>query len=150
VTDLSQYQWVTLKNRRLNFGLISGRVVMVFGGAKPMGSITVDRLDAVVHGPEGVSADAKTLRVGALGIILIVDHLATMAKYADSGRQLHNRIFKLFNGSAYAREMIAATCRSAFNQTSAGGDAGYYIASANRQLQSWSTDTVDVEVQLVA
>jgi hypothetical protein len=146
MTDLSQYQWVTLKNRRLNFGLIGGRVVTVFGGAKPDGSITVDRLDAVVHGPEGVTPDGHTLAVGAMAIILIVDHLATMTKYANSGRQLHNRLFKLFNGSAYAREMIAATCRSAFNQTSAGGDAGYYIAAANRQLQSWSTDTVDLEV----
>jgi hypothetical protein len=150
MTDLSLYQWVTLKNRRLHFGLIGGRVVIVRGGAKPVGSITVDRLDAIVHGPEGVTPDGHTLAVGAVAIILIVDHLATMAKYASSPRQLHPRLFKLFAGSAYAREMIAATCRTAFNQTSAGGDAGYYIAAANRQLQSWSTDTVDVEVQLVA
>jgi hypothetical protein len=148
--DLSHYQWVTLKNRRLNFGLIGRRVVMVFGGAKPVGSITVDRLDAVVHGTEGFTPDGHSLAVGATAIILIVDHLATMAKYANSPRQLHARLFQLFAGSAMAPEMIAATCRSAFNQTSAGGDAGYYIAAANRQLQSWSTGTVDVEVQLVA
>jgi hypothetical protein len=150
MTDLSLYQWVTLKNRRLNFGLIGGRVVMVFGGSKPVGSVTVDSLDAVVHDPEGVTPDGHTLAVGAMAIILIVDHLATMAKYADSPRQLRARLFQLFAGSKYAPEMIAATCRSALNKTSAAGDAGYYIAAANRQLQSWSTNTVDVEVQLVA
>lgn len=143
-------QIVTIKNRHLHFGLIGGRVVMVFGGAKPTGSATVDRLDAVVHAPEGVTPDGHTLAVGAMAIILIVNHLATMAKYADSPRQLHARLFKLFAGSAMAPEMIAATCRSAFNHTSAGGDAGYFIAAAHRQLQSWSTNTVDVEVQLVA
>jgi hypothetical protein len=150
MTDLSLYQWVTLKNRRLHFGLIGGRVARVIGGAKPEGSVTVERLDAVVHGPEGVTPDGHTLAVGAMAIILIVDHLATMAKYAYSPRQLHARLFQLFAGSAMAPEMIAATCRSAFNQTSVAGDAGYYIAAANRQLQSWSTNTVDVEVQLVA
>ena len=80
-------QIVTLKNRRLHFGLIGRRVASVFGGAKPVGSITVDRLDAVVHEPEGVTPDGHTLAVGAIAIILIVDHLAKVAKYADSPRQ---------------------------------------------------------------
>jgi hypothetical protein len=143
-------QIVTLKNCRMHFGLIGGKPITVFGGAKPDGSITVDRLDVTVDGPEGVTPDGRTLRIGALGIILTIDHLATIQSYANSPRQLHKRLFRLLAGSAHASAMVAATCRSAFNKTSAAGDAGYYIAAANRQLQSWSTDTVDVEVQLVA
>ncbi len=146
MTDLSIFQIVTLKHRRLHFGLIGRRVVMVFAGAKPEGSVTVERLEAVINEPEGLSADGKTLRVGALAIVLIADHLATIQSYANSPRRLHERLFKLFAGSAYAREMIAATTRAVFNHPGVGGDSGYYMAIAKRQLQSWSTDTVDVEV----
>ena len=72
--------WVTLRGRRINFGLIGGRVVVVCGGARPFSSVTVDRLDAVVDDAEGVTADGTTLNVGALGIVLIVDHLVSDRK----------------------------------------------------------------------
>lgn len=145
--DLSMLQIVTLKNRRVHFGLIGGRPIMVFGGAKPVGSMTVERLDAVVHEPEGVTPDGRTLAVGSMGIILLVDHLATLATYANSPRRLHERLLQLFAGSAFAPEMIAATCRAAFGHPGVGGDTAYYIDAAKRQMQSWSTDTLDVEVQ---
>ncbi len=140
------FQIVTLRNRRINFLMIGGRAIIAFGGKKPYSSVTVERLEAVINEPEGLSADGKTLRVGALAIVLIADHLATIQSYANSPRRLHERLFKLFAGSAYAREMIAATTRAVFNHPGVGGDSGYYIAIAKRQLQSWSTDTVDVEV----
>ena len=148
--DLSILQIVTLKNRRLHFGLIGGRPIMIFGGAKPVGSVTVERLDAVVHEPEGVTPDGCTLTVGSMGIILLVDHLATLATYANSPRRLHERLFLLLAGGACAPEMIAATCRAAFGHPGVGGDTTYYIAHAHRQMQSWSTANVDVEVQLGA
>ena len=148
--DLSILQIVSLKNRRLHFGLIGGRTIMVFGGAKPVGSVAVEQLDAVVHDPEGVSPDGQTLAVGALAIILIANHLATLATYANSPRRLHERLLQVFAGSAFAPEMIAATCRAAFGHPGVGGDTTYYIAHADRQMQSWSTDTVDVQVQLGA
>jgi hypothetical protein len=144
--DLSIFQIVTLKHRHLHFGLIGGRAIIAFGGKKPHGSITVDRLDVVMHDAEGLSADGKTLRVGALGIILIIDHLATMQSYANSPRQLHKRLFRLLAGSAHASAMVAATCRAAFSHPGVGGDTGMYLRAATRQLESWSTDTVDVEV----
>ena len=143
---LELFDWVTLRGRRINFGLIGGRVVMVFGGAKPFGSITVDRLDAVVNDDEGVTADGTTLNVGALGIVLIVDYLAKIHCYARSPRLMNERVFDLFSGSMFISEMYAATIRAALSLPDVGGDTAYFIDAAKRQMQSWSTDTVDVEV----
>ena len=144
--ELDSFERVTLRGRRINFGLIGGRVVMVFGGAKPFGSVTVERLDAVVCDAEGVAPDATTLNVGALGIVLIVDHLAKIHCYARSPRLMNERVFDLFSGSAFISEMSRATIRAALGLPDVGGDTGYFIEAAKRQLQSWSTDTVDVEV----
>ena len=143
---LELFDWVKLRGRRINFGLIGGRVVVVCGGAKPFSSVTVDRLDAVVCDVEGVTADGTTLNVGALGIVLIVDHLAKIPSYARSPRLLNERVYDLFSGSAFFPEMHRATIRAALSLPDVGGDTGYYIEAAKRQLQSWSTDTVDVEV----
>ena len=144
---LELFDWVTLRGRRINFGLIGGRVVVVFGGAKPFGSVTVDRLDAVVCDTEGVTADGTTLNVGALGIVLIVDHLAKIPCYARSPRLMHDRVFDLFSGSMFISEMYAATIRAALSLPDVGGDTTYFKEKAIQQMQSWSTDTVDVEVE---
>ena len=143
---LDPYEWVTLRGRRINFGLIGGRVVVVCGGAKPFSSVTVDRLDAVVDDAEGVTADGTTLNVGALGIVLIVDHLAKIPRYARSPRLMNERVFDLFSGSMFIQEMYAATIRAALGLPDVGGDTTYFKEAAIQQMQSWSTDTVDVEV----
>lgn len=143
---LALFDWVTLRDRRINFGLIGGRVVLVFGGAKPHGSVVVDRLDAVVRDPEGVTADGRTLAIGALGIASIAEHLATIDTYARSPRRLHDRLSRLLAGSMYAPEMIAATVRAAVGHPGVGGDTTYFIEHAKRQMQSWSTYEVDVVV----
>lgn len=144
---LALFQWVSLRDYRINFGLIGGRVVLVFGGARPRGSVVVDRLDAVVDEQEGVTDDGRTLAIGALGIASIAEHLASIDTYARSGRLLHERLCQLLAGGAFAPEMIAATIRAALGLPSPGGDCGYYIAAANRQMASWSTDAVDVTVK---
>lgn len=144
---LALFQWVSLRGHRLHFGLIGGRVVLVFGGTRPHGSVVVERLDAVVHEAEGVTDDGRTLAIGALGIALIAEHLASIETYASSPRRLHERLCRLLSGSAFAPEMMRATIRAALGLPSPGGDCGYYIEAANRQLASWSTDTVDVMVK---
>ena len=143
---LEFFDWVTLHGRRINFGLIGGRVVVVCGGAKPFGSVTVEWLDAVVDDAEGVTADGTTLNVGALGIVHIVGHLAKIPRYARSPRLINERVFDLFSGSAFISEMSRATIRAALGLPDVGGDTGYFIEAAIQQMQSWSTDTVDVEV----
>ena len=144
---LELFDWVKLRGRRINFGLIGGRVVVVCGGAKPFGSVTVDRLDAVVWDVEGVTADGTTLNVGALGIVLIIDHLAKIPSYARSPRLMNERVYDLFSGSAFFPEMSRATIRAALSLRDVGGDTTYFKEKAIQQMQSWSTDTVDVEVE---
>lgn len=144
---LALFEWVSLRDRRIHFGLIGGRVVLVFGGAKPRGSVVVDHLDAVVSDPEGVTADGRTLAIGVLGIASIVEHLATIDTYARSGRLLHERLCRLLAGSMHAPEMSAATVRAAVGHPGVGGDTTYFIEHAKRQMQSWSTDAVDVTVK---
>lgn len=139
---LALFDWVTLRNRRINFGLIGGRVAIVFGGNRPHGSVVVDRLEAVVWQPEGVSKDGRTLFIGALGIVSIVDHLSKTATYANSPKRLHDRLFQLLAGSAFAPEMIRATCRAVAGHPGVGGDTVYFIEHAKRQMQSWSAGNV--------
>lgn len=145
--ELELFDWVTLRERRINFGLIGGRVVVVCGGAKPFGSVTVDRLDAEVKDAEGVTADGTTLNVGALGIVNIVGYLATIPRYARSPRLMHERVFDLFKNSMFIHEMYAATIRAALGLPDVGGDTACFKEAAIQQMQSWSTDTVDVEVE---
>ena len=143
---LDRLDWVTLRGRRINLGVIGGRVVVVCGGAKPFGSVSVDCLDAVVDDAEGVTADGTTLSVGALGIVNIVGYLATIPRYARSPRLINERVFDLFSGSMFISEMYAATIRAALSLPDVGGDTTYFKEAAIQQMQSWSTDTVDVEV----
>lgn len=143
---LALFQWVSLRRRRINFGLIGGRIVLVFGGRTPPGAHVVDRLDAVVDEQEGLTDDGWTLNVGALGIASIAKHLATFSTYARSPQRLHERLYHLFAGSGFFPEMLAATVRTAFNDPGPGGDCGYYIDAAKRQMQSWTAGNVSVRV----
>lgn len=131
-------QWVNLRHRRINFGLIGGRVVTAFGGATPHGAVTVDRLNTVVDDTEGVSADGRTLNIGALGIAAIAEHLASIPAYANSPKRMLARLMRLVAGSAYGPEMVRATIRVAMGQPGVGGDTGIFIAAAKRQLQPWT------------
>lgn len=143
---LDLFEWVSLRDRRINFGLIGGRVVIVFGGRTPPGAHVVDRLDAVVDETEGVSDNGRSLNVGALGIERIMDHLASIPRYRGSGRALHNRLSMLFAGSCYFPEMLAASVRAICHLPDVGGDTGYFLTHAKRQLGGWTDGNVDVAV----
>lgn len=145
-SKIALFQWVSLRDRRISFGLIGGRVVLVFGGRTPPGSQLVERLDAVVVESEGVTSDGLTLNVGALGILRIAEHLGSMPTYGQSGRALHERVCDLFAGSAFFPEMLAATIRLVCELPDVGGDTPVYMSHAHRQMQTWSAGKVTVAV----
>ncbi len=142
---LDLFQWVSLRDRRINFGLIGGRVVLVFGGRTPPGSQVVEHLDVVTTEAEGLTSDGLTLNVGALGIVRIVEHLASKPTRSRSGRALYDRLSQLFSGSAFFPEMLAATVRTICNVPDAGGDTAYYAAHAQVQMQPLLADDLIVE-----
>lgn len=139
-------QWVSLRHRRIHFGLIGGRAVTAFGGTTPHGAVTVDRLNTIVDGPEGVTADGRTLNIGALGIASIAEHLASVPSYANSPKRMLARLMLLVAGSAYGPEMVRATIRVAMGDPGVGGDTGMFIAAAKRQLQPWRAGNVSVKL----
>ena len=140
------FDWVSLANRRINFGLLGGRVVLVFGGRKPANAHVVERLDAVVDEAEGVTDDGRTLNIGALGIASIAEYLNTIPTYRRSPKQLCERLSMLFSGSSFYPEMIRATVRAALGHPGVGGDTGYYIDHAKRQFEPWTAGSVSVRV----
>ena len=140
------FQWVSLRDRRINFGLIGGRVVTAFGGATPHGAVTVDRLNTVLNEPEGVSADGRTLNIGALGIASIAEHLASIPTYAKSPKRMHAQLMRLVAGSMHGPEMVRATIRVAMGDPGVGGDTGMFIAAAKRQLQPWTHEGATIRL----
>lgn len=139
-------QWVSLRHRCINFALIGGRVVTAFGGTTPRGAVMVDRLNTIVDGAEGVSADGRMLNIGALGIASIAEHLASIPTYANSPKRMLSRLMRLVAGSAYGPEMVRATIRVAMGDPGVGGDTGMFIAAAKRQLQPWSHEGATIRL----
>lgn len=139
-------QIVHLYGKRLNFALLSGRVVEVFEGDPTRDAIAVHHLETTRNpSDEGVSGDG-TLYIGALGIICLADHIAKRGVPARSGKVIMDRLLKLFPGSLEAPTMIKATVAAALGHPGMGGEHDYFTACALRGMQDWSTDSVEVEV----
>lgn len=139
-------QVVSLIGGRLNFTLLSGRVISVNDGDPPSNGIAVWRLDVTRNQADERVSDDGVLYIGALGILLLIDCVANRGAPAKSGREIFSRLLKLFPGSADASAMIKASVSAALGHGGNGGEHDYFTACALRQIQDWCTDNVDVEV----
>ena len=139
-------QIVNLSSMRINFALLGGRVVSVFEGDPPLDSIAVWRLDVTRNlNDDGVASDG-VLEIGALGILLLIDFVATRGAPVRSGKVILDRLLKFFPGSANASAMITATVSAALEHPGFGGEHSFFTTCALCQMQDWSTETHDVEV----
>lgn len=143
---ITHEQIVHLFGKRLNFALIGGRVVGVSKGNQPKDAVIAWRLDVTPNLSDEGLTDRGVLVVGALGIICLINHVVEHGRPTESGKVIMDRLLRLFPGSAFAPEMIKATIAAALEQPGLGGEGNYFTACALRQMQDWSTDSVEVEV----
>jgi hypothetical protein len=148
-------KYVTFCGHQLHFELLDGRVVAVRDGSPPSSATTVLRLDVTQHqNEEGVTQDRNehgviydsVLKIGALGILLLIDFVAKRGVPARSGKVIMDRLLRLFPGSAKAHVMITATVAAALEHPGLGGEHSYFTSCALREMQNWCTDSIDVEV----
>lgn len=132
---MSNPQWVTIGRRRLHFRLEDGRTVMCIGGTiRPLGAVTVNRLQLVSDDAEGISDDGQVLNVNARGVLALVDHLETLSTFATSRTKLKDHALLLLSGGPDCREMWNAAMRAAGHLPAEGGESTYWLDVAKRQL----------------
>ncbi len=140
---LDRFKWVSLRDQRMNFGLLEGRIILVFGGKRPVGAIVVDCIQ-MTDRDEGI--EGNELRIGAWGFNRIVSHLYEQPAYRNA-RTMRKRLSRLIPGGSLRGEMIRATLRASLGRPHVGGDTSLWLAAAKRQLAWQPSGPVQVRVE---